>query len=244
MKRFLRMLLNNKMLLVLLLISIFIIISFGVTYNWEAIINLNVEIINYYYNILVDLSVGYIISLIFYFIVVYIPETNKKEKIEKETYLHFLRLNTHLRNLIFYIKRTFDYNDKNGDFFGKKWEEIFENISKEEVFRLLERDVSSIHYIAKHEELFEESSETKSYYQEIVYYTNKINNLLDELNPYIFFLEDLELEIYTSLKTNLFLENVDNLNVDTGVVGLLEWNLPKLIDEKNNLSHLLEIKNS
>ena len=65
---------TNKLLNIILLLSIMVIVSFQVTKDWSVLFNLDVEVVNYYYQTLVNLSLGYIVSLMFFILVVYYPE--------------------------------------------------------------------------------------------------------------------------------------------------------------------------
>ena len=61
---------KNQILNLILFVAVITIVSYGVTYNTPVLKGLNVEIVNYFYEVLVNISIGYVVSLIFYVLVV------------------------------------------------------------------------------------------------------------------------------------------------------------------------------
>ena len=68
---------DNKVLNLLLGISVCIILFKGLTFNMPVVLNLDYNIVNYFIDVMVNLAIGYITSLLFYIIVVFIPQTKR-----------------------------------------------------------------------------------------------------------------------------------------------------------------------
>lgn len=96
-------------------ISFLVIISYGLTLDTPLISvfkNLNVNQVNFFYGKLIDLSVGFIVSALFYLIVVYLPEKRRKEINNKviKRYLHNL-IDT-MTEMVNNLNKSFNNNQK------------------------------------------------------------------------------------------------------------------------------------
>lgn len=126
---------SNKILNIILLLAIMIIISFQVSNKWPVLFNLDVEVVNFYYNVLVNLSIGYITSLIFYILVIYYPEKKRKFIIRAKTSIIFARLQTNLHAFIFGTLSAFDIPFKSTDDFENCFIKKAQNLNVLEVLK-------------------------------------------------------------------------------------------------------------
>ncbi|MFA0570833.1 hypothetical protein [Vibrio gallaecicus] len=68
-------------------IAVAIIVLFQIMNDMPVPQYLNAEVVNYYFDILVNLSLGYLVGTIFYILVVYYPERKKERKKERKELL-------------------------------------------------------------------------------------------------------------------------------------------------------------
>jgi len=97
------------------IISFLIILSYGLTINTPPVWffkNINIDKVNFFYGKIVDLSVGFIVSALFYLIVVYFPEKKKKEiniKVIKRYLYNVIDIMTQMINN---LNKSFNNDDK------------------------------------------------------------------------------------------------------------------------------------
>ncbi len=194
---------TNKLLNIILLLSIMVIVSFQVTKDWSVLFNLDVEVVNYYYQTLVNLSLGYIVSLMFFILVVYYPEKKKKLIVRAKTSIIFARLQTNLSAYIFGTLEAFDIPFKSTDdiegLFFKKYQNY-------DVLKILK---------AKKNECYIDMGSTV--FDVIVNCSKRILNLKQDLVPFLMFMEMKEIEFYADLEEILIFENVQNVGGDLPV---------------------------
>lgn len=85
---------NNWLVNYLAIFAGMLIVLFQVTEDMPVLFNWNVDTVNYYFNILVNLSIGYLVSTIFFILVVYYPDRKKQKIIKVKTSILFARLQT------------------------------------------------------------------------------------------------------------------------------------------------------
>jgi len=93
-KEFLIYLKCNKIVNLLFVFSLCIIVICQIAENKPVWANLSADAVNFYLNIFLNLAIGYIVSTLFYILVVYYPERQKKKIIKAKTAILFARMQT------------------------------------------------------------------------------------------------------------------------------------------------------
>ncbi len=91
---------SNWLVNVIAGIAIIIIVFFQATSEASVPKYLNADVVNYYFEILVNLSLGYLVSAIFYILVVYYPERRTRIAVSAKTSILFSRVLVRLRTAI------------------------------------------------------------------------------------------------------------------------------------------------
>lgn len=209
----------------LLLVSMVVIVSFQVSKNWPVLFGLDAETVNYYYSVFVDLSLGYVVSLIFYVLVVYCPEKRRKLLVRAKTSIVFARLQTVLKAYIFSTLDAFDINFKSTDDIEKSF---VEKAQKRDLVNVLKNKQNEV-YLGMGDTVFDL----------IVQASIKIINLRQSLIPFLMFMEDDELDFYSDLEDILVFENVPMFGRGLAVDGLF-WNEFKyVVDAYNKVQRIV-----
>lgn len=197
-KDFLR---ESKLLIFLLVISISITVSYGITLNMPVIINVDYQVVNFFYGKLVDLSIGYVVSLLFYVLVVYYPEHTKKRKLRSRTIIIFGRLQTYIKTYMDMCVEVVDIRlGKYSVNSYEAWKKYFEN-NRVDIFYCLGRELEDKTY-----RLYLEGN---TYLEVMEACAKNIEHYKRELIPLIMYLSDKELELYSTLEKILIFEQIN-----------------------------------
>ncbi|RBM24600.1 hypothetical protein DLR59_18680 [Vibrio tarriae] len=189
---------TNKVVNAILLIAIFIIVGVEVSSNMPVLLGLDVDTINYYFNILVNLAIGYIVSTVFYVLVVYYPERKRKYLVQAKTSILFARLQTNLNTVIRSVVESANVKLDAECTIPKKYTDIIKQLDLIELMR---------------QKQVEDPVHGKRFAcDDFVRASNNIENLKSKLIPFIAYLEPKELELYADLEEILIFENVNDLD--------------------------------
>lgn len=222
-----------KLLIYLLVIFIGIIISYGITLNMPVIIDVDPQVVNYFYGKLVDLSVGYVVSLLFYFLVVYYPHHTKRRKLRSRTTVIFGRLQT-------YIKRYMDMcveglNIRLGRYDAnsyEKWSTYFKE-NRVDIFKKLNRELDEDRatYV-----------EGDTYLEVIKDCANNIEHYKRELLPLLMYLNEPEMELYSLLEDIFIFEQLGKEKHIFPIDGLFITDFEYILESYSQVREVLGIK--
>lgn len=173
------------------------IIIFQVTEHMPVLFELNVNIVNYYFNVLVNLSIGYLASTIFYILVVYYPNRKKQKVVKVKTSILFARLQTQLRTITSVFVNAVGYNVDAREGVPAHYIDYINNI---EIFDLMKQ------YIVPHPD------GTTDGLSEVIRASSEIELLKARLVPYLAYMEQRELDLYANLEEIFIFENMDKLD--------------------------------
>ncbi len=94
---------KKKTLWILAIFALFLITIYLITYNCEPIKGLSVDEANAIWSIIINLSCGYIVSLMFYLILVFKTEYQtyyRRLTTGKRVYEYYLRMHTHIKEIL------------------------------------------------------------------------------------------------------------------------------------------------
>lgn len=223
---------NNPYLNILLALSLFIVITFPFCYKYLTTNYLFYYDFEYYYGLLRDLSLGYIISLLFYILVVFWPETKKKNLIKTKTNILFARLSTSLGKYIIATLAAFNIEiDENDDIIQKSKSILEEN--RDKIYLKLSREIDKADIELKFEKNY------STYLDIITDNSSRIEKLTNDLIPFLPFLDKSELELYTEIEDILIFEYIPNLENEFGVYSLFVDEFQYIIKAYFNLREMV-----
>jgi len=214
---------KNKILILLLVICILIIVSYGITDNWPVIIDVDHELVNFYYGKLIDLCDGYIVSLVFYIIVVYCPEYKRRENIRCKTHTIFARMQTYLRKYIEMCLRGFQIEVLEDDNVQEKWGEHFNEVYID-IYSVLNREFD--------DNLTEMSNSRygDTYIEVLNSCAKNIIKYKSELIPFVMFLDEAETELYIELEELFIFEQITKGFNEIGAEALFIDEFTKIVE--------------
>ena len=187
---------NNMALNVLLIVSILIIVSRDLSRNSNALFSWNVDTVNYYYNVFENLSIGFIVTLIFYIIVVYYPEEKKRFNVNVKLHRTLARLMNSLQGYIYMTCSAF--NVENGE------------IKNDIIEKYREFNLHDI--LSKNNNIYEMENNS-SYLDNLKISSKGIIKLKEDLLPFLVFMNDKESNAYAEIEDILIFESIDKLNL-------------------------------
>ncbi len=187
---------ENIIVNVFLLLSVSIIVSFQLSKDTPVWFNWNTDIVNYYFDIVVNLSVGYLVSTIFYVLVVYYPDRKKKLAIKVKTSILFARLQTNLSEFIDCVLRSANQELKDGEDIENSYQPKIENL---DLFNLM-RNIK----------ISDPFSGDISCLEKSIGAARSIEKIKNQLIPFIAYLENKELDLYLDLEDTFTFENFND----------------------------------
>ncbi|OCH12311.1 hypothetical protein [Aliivibrio fischeri] len=184
---------KNKSVNALLIAALAIIVSFQLSKSMPALFNWNVDVVNYYYDIGVNLSISYIVSTIFYVLVVYYPERKKNLAIRAKTSILFARLQTNMGGFIDCVLQSANLDLK-----------VDEDIESVYLKSLANIDLITCMRETRTDEPFVDNV---SCLEKAINAAKKIELLKNSLIPFITYLNDDELDLYLELEDTFIFEN-------------------------------------
>ncbi|ELI6421303.1 hypothetical protein RRM51_000675 [Aeromonas veronii] len=184
---------KNKLVNFFLVLSVAVIVSFQLSMSMPVWYNWNVEVVNYYYNVGVNLSMGYIVSTIFYVLVVYYPERKKKLAIKAKTFILFARLQTYISEFVNSVLASANVDLDIDDDIKNSYQE---KLVKLELIDLMRKTKASHPF-----------GEFTNCLEKAIYSAKKIEILKGSLVPFVSYLDDNELDLYLSLEDTFVYEN-------------------------------------
>lgn len=188
---------GNRIVNFILVVSCIVIISFEITQDWPVLFGLNVAAVNYYYEIFIDLSIGYIVSTIFYVLVVYYPERKRNKAVNTKTSIIFARIQTNLRTAIDSFVTSVGVSIDTSNGVPEKYIEIIKGL---EPFKLMKRN-----------ELNDQFYGRRSALDDFVRASDNIEVLKSKLVSFLAYISKEELDFYSNLEEILTFENTDKL---------------------------------
>lgn len=184
---------KNKLVNLFLVLSVAVIVSFQLSMSMPVWYGWNVEVVNYYYNVGMNLSIGYIVSSVFYILVVYYPERKRKLAVKAKTSILFARLQTSMREFIDSVLASANVD--------LDVEEDIENSYQKKLLKLELMD------LMRKTEASHPFGEYTTCLGKAIYSAKKIEVLKGSLVSFIAYLDDKELDFYLSLEDTFIYEN-------------------------------------
>ena len=176
------------------------------SYDSPVIINIDYEVVNFYYGKIVDLCIGYIVSLIFYLIVVYHPEYEKKKQLKSRTIVIFGRLQTYLKRYLDMSVEAFEIKtDKYSNDTVKVWQSYFKN-NRINIIKVLERETK---YKVTNVIGDLDSDNASTYIEVMNVCARNIIYYKRELIPFIMYLTPQQMELYANLEEIFIFEQIN-----------------------------------
>lgn len=207
--------LSNKNLNLLLILALTIIVSFQVSKGWPTLFGWNSEIVNYYYEVTVNLAAGFCVSTIFFIIVVYYPDRKKKKLVNVKTSIIFARFQTHLNNFINCTIESYNLPLSPNDDIKNDYLPKIENTDPIKVMS------ECINY----DPIYNNDTMLKK----AIHSSSEIEKLKKNIIPFLLYLENNELAFYAELENILIFENMDKLDRWPPKDQLLIDELPHII---------------
>jgi len=212
---------ENKVLNYILILTLIIII---LSPSFDKFISTldSYDLYNYYLQTFVNISLGFIVSLLFYIIVVFLPETKRKLSIKGKTHIIFARLQPSFINYIEATLGAFNLETgKNIDVL-KQWKLLVEKT--ENVYSILNREIDETEpdYIIK--------KDSGKYLNLILKNSTKILKLKQELISFLIFLDEEEVDLYRDIEDLFIFENISDIENGICVDFLFLDEFPTIIE--------------
>ncbi|HFG2105851.1 TPA: hypothetical protein ACGF4K_003445 [Vibrio cholerae] len=175
-------------------IAVAIIVLFQITGGMPVPNFLNTEVVNYYFDILVNLSMGYLVSAIFYILVVYYPERKKRIAISAKTSILFARILVRLKTAIDSVLLAVDVRLDASYEFPETFTDVLQR--RDLIHSLKQKKLEDGHY-GKRRAL-----------DDLVRVSGELESLIDKLVPFISYMETDELALYSILEDILIFEYI------------------------------------
>ncbi|CAK1715582.1 hypothetical protein VCRA2113O325_110114 [Vibrio crassostreae] len=185
---------SNWLVNVIAGIAVIIIVLFQATSEASVPKYLNADVVNYYFEILVNLSLGYLVSAIFYILVVYYPERKTRIAVSAKTSILFSRVLVRLRTAIDSVLLAVDVRFEACEELPSKLTDVLQK--RDLIHSLKQKKLEDRHY-GKRRAL-----------DDLVRVSNELESLIDKLVPYIGYMEINELELYSVLEDILIFEYI------------------------------------
>ncbi len=188
---------DNFLVNYLLLLTIFIIILVQASQNMPVLFEWNVATVNFYLEVLVNLCIGYIVSTIFYVLVVYYPHRKRAKLVNVRIRIIFSRLQTRLKSFSDLVVSSVNLNIDASRGVPQSYTKA---LGKLDIFALLEAKEVVDPWGCSNalEHIIRDSSEIISYKLALV-------NYLD-------FMDIAEIKLYADLEDIFIFENMDKLD--------------------------------
>lgn len=183
---------KRKLLWILGLGALTLIFIYLITFNSSPIGGLSVDIANSIWNILISLSTGYLISLIFYIMLVFKSEYSdfrKKINISKRVYNYYLRIGTSIDDLFNILVDCTECNSIQ-DFIN-----------------------SDIDYVQIKEDIIEFGQswcEGRTCEEASKICIRNVNENLQRIDPYLTYLNEKATDLFIGIQQTYIFENVEN----------------------------------
>ncbi|MHA7229499.1 hypothetical protein ACVT98_09785 [Vibrio campbellii] len=188
---------TNKVVNTIFAMSLLVIVLIQLGESLPPAFGLSVEAANFYLDVLLNIAIGYIVSTIFYVIVVYYPDRQKKASISAKTRIIFARLQTSLRTVISSVVESVGVEFSAEDSVSVRYLNIIEQQNLIDLMEQIETE-DPVHG-------------KRTLLEDFVRASNNIENLKAKLIPFIAYLDSEELEFYTYLEELFIFENVNDL---------------------------------
>ncbi|MGD1396520.1 hypothetical protein ACP6IB_26960 [Vibrio harveyi] len=184
---------KNKLVNVAFLLAVSLIVSFQISKSMPVWFDWDVSVVNYYYDIGVNLSIGYIVSTIFYILVVYYPERKRCLAIKAKTSILFARLQNNLYEFIDSVLTSANVELRYGEDIENSYQKKLEEL---DLISLM-RNTTTYAPFGDYVSCLDKAIKSAKY----------IEQLKTNLIPFIIYLDDKELELYLELEDNFIFEN-------------------------------------
>ncbi|PAB61354.1 hypothetical protein [Anaeromicrobium sediminis] len=216
---------NHKFLNLLLILALLLIIINGFAYNSPVWFDLDYIIVNYFIDILVNLSIGYIVSLIFYILVVFIPDTKKEYQLKAKYMTTFGVIGSKIHNFILTVFKAIEFEVMPTDDVHSKWKIFFEHTDLHYINHLRNK-------VNKFEDIRLGTNHYETYYDKLIILSSQIELLKKDLIPFIAFFTENETDVYTDIEDRVIFSNIRNFENDLciGTDDMFSRDLLHLID--------------
>lgn len=182
---------HRKLLGIWGILSLSAIIIYLITFNMQPVGNLSVEFANSIWNIIISLSTGYLISLMFYIMLVFETEYieyEKKINIAKRVYNYYLRMDNSISDMFSVLSDC------------SKCKDIQDFINSSIEYRRIKNDVIQFG-IEEYNGLTCEVALKK--------YVREVNENLNRIEPYLTYLNGYATDLFVKVQQTYIFENVD-----------------------------------
>lgn len=165
--------------------------------NFDATIGWSATTVNFYLEVLVNLCIGYIVSTIFYVLVVYYPNRKRMKLVKIRTRIIFSRLQTNLYSVADLLVSSVNVSVDASKGVPQSYTE---NLRKEDLFELLKKNKVRDAWGSQNalEQVIKASSEIVSYKLILVHF--------------LAFMDSSELKLYADLEDFFIFENMDKID--------------------------------
>lgn len=189
---------TNCLVTLLLVPAVFFIVFVQKTQDSLVFFGVNADTVNFYLNVLVNLSIGYIVSTIFYILVVYYPHRKRVLLVKVRTHAIILRLNYRLKSVANLIVSAVNLDI-----------DASEGVPQSYIDSLGELDLFAVLKSKKVQDPLQECSNALEHLirDSSILISDKLM-LVQLLN----FMDNAELKFYTDLEKIYIFENMDKLD--------------------------------
>lgn len=164
------------------IISLILIALYLVTLDMPPVLNLTLEMANSIWNIIISLSTGYLISLIFYIMLVFeseYSEYKKRNNISKRVYKYYLRMNTYITEILYIIVENSNFNS---------------------IDDIINSDIECENIKNTIEPLEEELKKCAI----------EVDKNLHKIEPYLIYINDYAVNLFIEIQETFIFENINN----------------------------------
>ncbi|HQO10041.1 MAG TPA: hypothetical protein PLK90_04175 [Clostridiales bacterium] len=173
----------------------------NLTKDWSPIINVPCDTINYYWDILISLGISYTAGFIFYLLVVYFPEQQKRTNVETSLNTLFRTIQT---NACKYLDETFKAFGYEFPATTNLKDTFSKNNLNNDPFKVLSNSITESDILNLYEN-------TNNRYEIIIQTSSKILSCRDKLIPYIQYMNKDELICFSALEDIRIFDHISNL---------------------------------
>ncbi len=208
--------------------AVAIIVLFQITNDMPVPQYFNAEVVNYYFDILVNLSLGYLVSTIFYILVVYYPERKKRIAVSAKTSILFSRVLVRLKLAIDSVLLAVDVKFEASEELPNRLLDVLQK--RDLIHSLKQKKLEDRHY-GKRRAL-----------DDLVRASSELESLIEKLVPFIGYMETSELELYSVLEDILIFEYIGQYDDFPPKSTLLADEFPTIVQAYYDCQRVREVE--
>lgn len=215
---------SNSLVNYLLLLAIAIIALVQVSQTMPVLFGWHAASVNFYLDVLLNLSIGYVVSTIFYILVVYYPHRKRVRLVKARTYIIFARLQGRLSSIANLIVSSVNLSVDTSQGVPKSYNEILQEV---DLFGLLQDKEVIDPWGSQNalDQIIRDSLDILSYKLILVHF--------------LAFMDTDELKLYADLEEIFIFENMDKLDRWPPKDELLAHEFKYIVDAYNDCQNVL-----